>query len=155
MEPWMSMPVSTLVILAISITVSLISVILSRSYVKPDTIRLLRREMDEWKRYMEEFRKTGDAKYAAKLRKKQRYIMRVQARMLKQQLKFMVIVSIPFFALFLVLQTIFPPTLTIARSPVSIPFVGRELRFYHWYFLCAIAFGPILSKLLGFDISAM
>jgi len=152
---WTEMPYSTLLVMLISMGVSMISLTISRKFVKVETMQRFRKEMNEYNALMKEFRKTGDEKIGDKMKKRQQHVMQVQGMMFKQQLKMMAITFVPFMALFYVFNNwIFSPTLVVAIAPLNIPIIGREITFSYWYLLSALGFGQLVSKLMGYDLGA-
>jgi uncharacterized membrane protein (DUF106 family) len=55
---------------------------------------------------------------------------------------------IPFGILFPLLSEVYGGVV-IAHSPVSLPFLPREMGFFHWYLICSFGINLPLSRVFG------
>ncbi|RLI34989.1 hypothetical protein DRO53_02335 [Candidatus Bathyarchaeota archaeon] len=150
-EVFLHIPYSTLLILALTILLGVLSSLLQRKMVDVEKVREVRERLDRIKREISEARKRGDKKALAKLQRKQMVIMRDSSAVLSQQFRASFMLMIPFLILYWGLMSIFGQTV-VAYSPIPLPWgtLGPEqtwLPFWMWYFLSALAVNLPITRL--------
>jgi len=150
-EVFLHIPYSTLLILALTILLGVLSSLLQRKMVDVEKVREVRERLDRIKREISEARKRGDKKALAKLQRKQMVIMRDSSAVLSQQFRASFMLMIPFLILYWGLLSVFGQTV-VAYSPIPLPWgaFGPEqtwLPFWMWYFLSALAVNLPITRL--------
>ena len=112
----LQIPVSTILILCISMVLGLTSSIIQRKMVDVEQVQAFKEKLDEVKRQLNEAKKRGDRKAVVKLQRKQMVIMRESSAVMSQQFRASFIVMIPFLALYWGLITIFGTTVVAMPS---------------------------------------
>lgn len=146
-------PVSTLLILGLTVVLAFSSSFLQRKMVDVEKVRAVRGRLDELRRQIGEAKRKGDKKAVAKLQRKQMVLMRESSAVLSQQFKASFMLMIPFLILYWVLISIFGQT-PVAVSPIPFPWGavsedGLWLSFWVWYFLSALAVNLPITRILG------
>lgn len=148
-----SIPVSTLLILGLTVILSLSSSLLQRKMVDIEKVKAVRSKLDELRKQINEAKKRGDRKAVMKLQRKQMVFMRESSAVLGQQFKASFMLMIPFLALYWALIAVFGQT-PVAVSPIPFPWGavsedGLKLSFWVWYFLSALAVNLPITRILG------
>jgi uncharacterized membrane protein (DUF106 family) len=153
-------PVSTIFILFLSMSLSLVTSLANRFLINQNQMRSWRREIAEWTAEFNKARKTGDKKLLAKAQKRQPYITKLQSKMTWQSMKVSLIFMVPFFLLWTLFLT---PTYWNVSAVAYLPnFLGSEgstswlpLPIFWWYLLCSFLFGTLFSRILGLAMGTM
>jgi len=158
-NPLTTIPVSTVFILLLSMSLSLVTSLANRLLTNQDQLRTWRREVAEWTAEFNKARKTGDKKLLAKVKKKQPQITKIQSKMMWQSMKVSFIFMIPFILLWSLFLT---PTYYNVLAVACIPnILGSEggswlpLPFFWWYLLCSFLFGTLFARILGLAMGTM
>lgn len=148
----LEIPYSTFFILALAITLSIVTALVQRKYVNFEELRRVRTEMSVIRKEIFDARKRGDRKAYAKLQRKQKEIMRDSSSVMGNQMKVSMVTMIPFLIIFWVLwKAVFKTTTVVAYSPVVIPYGsidGIGLTFWLWYFLSSIGMSLAVNRAL-------
>ncbi|RLI26771.1 MAG: hypothetical protein DRO52_02040 [Candidatus Hecatellales archaeon] len=150
-------PVSTLLILGLTVILALSSSLLQRKMVDIERVKEVRGKLDELRRQLGEAKKRGDKKAVMKLQRKQMILMRESSSVLSQQFKASFTLMIPFLILYWALIYVFGQT-PVAVSPIPFPWGavsedGLQLSFWVWYLLSALAVNLPITRLLGIHYS--
>ena len=154
------LPVSTIFILFLSMSLSLVTSLANRFLTNQDQLRAWRREIAEWTADFNKARKTDDKKLLAKVKKKQPYITKLQSKMMWQSMKVSFIFMVPFFLLWYLFLTptygdvwavAYIPNILGSGSSVS----WLPLNHFWWYLLCSFLFGTLFARILGLAVSSM
>jgi len=153
-------PVSTVFILLLSMSLTLVTSLANRFLTNQDQLRAWRREIAEWTAEFNKARKTGDKKLLAKVQKRQPQITKLQSKMTWQSMKVSFIFMIPFILLWSLFLT---PTYMYVTAVAYIPnILGSEggasfmpLSHFWWYLLCSFLFGTLFARILGLAMGAM
>jgi uncharacterized membrane protein (DUF106 family) len=159
-EALQSLPVSTIFILFLSMTLSLVTSLANRFLTNQDQIRTWRREIGEWTADFNKARKTGNKKLLEKVQKQQPQITKIQSKMMWQSMKVSFIFMIPFFLLWSLFLT---PVYGMIPAVAYIPSIlGLEstvsfmpIPLFIWYLLCSFLFGTLFARILGLAVGAM
>lgn len=147
--PYRDPPLSSLTVIAISITVCLITILANYLLIDVEKIRKYTAEINEWRLQMRQAMLNNDRKQIMKLKKKEAYIKSLEAEVTAQRMKPTLIFMIPLWIFFIIFAAVFnnPEYGYVVISPFSIPFAGYKLSFGSWYILCSILILPILQKI--------
>jgi len=151
-------PVSTIFILFLSMSLSLTTSLANRFLTNQDQLRAWRREVAEWQAEFNKARKTEDKKLLAKVKKRQPQITKIQSKMTWQSMKVSFIFMIPFFLLWYLFLT---PTYMYVPAVAYIPNIFSEgiswlpLPLFWWYLLCSFLFGTLFARILGLAMGTM
>jgi uncharacterized membrane protein (DUF106 family) len=144
-------PISTLFIFLLALTVSLLTSLANRLLTDPEKLKAWRKEIAEWNSELRKARKEGDKKRMEKLMKKQQYILQIQAKMSWQTMKVMLLFFVPLLIMWQILG-VFYGSSPVAYLPgvgasIPIPLFGNSLIW--WYMLCSFLFSTTFSHLFG------
>jgi uncharacterized membrane protein (DUF106 family) len=140
-------PVSTLIIMAISIGIAFLNSGINRSlinyFIGWEQYRVMQKEMAEYRQETMAAMRAKDKKQIEKLKKKDSQMKNMQAKMAKPQ---MVQFGISFVYIVVWLFVLTP---TFGASVVAyIPGIGGVSVFY-WYPICSFFFGLLSSRIIG------
>jgi len=109
-------------------------------------------EIKAWKEEMERATKTGDKKLLARLRRREKRILQIQAKMSKKQMISMILNFAMFLGVWQILG-FYLGNKTVAYLPFSIPFLTGPppfpLDLFLWYFICSFVSAALVSRILG------
>lgn len=113
--PWVYPPFSALIVMLISVIISLTSNLVNRRFVDFDRLKRSREAINEWNAMKKQAKEVTDPKLKRKLelkiKRRERYIMKLQTDVSKQSCMPMLITIIPFMLTFTIMNGIFivPP----------------------------------------------
>ncbi|MEN3006385.1 MAG: EMC3/TMCO1 family protein [Candidatus Methanosuratincola petrocarbonis] len=155
MGPAKDYPLSVLSIFLITIVMAVISSGVTRLVVDVDLLRRRTSEVRAWQKEYTQAIRSKDEKAIARLKKKEQAIKTAQAEMSKEQFKPLIFTIIPFFIFYYVFYAVFGYNqLTVAVSPISLPFVGTELNFWVWYLLSSFSVSSLIQRIFGLPSAA-
>lgn len=157
---------TSLVILAISISLSTASSLLSRKIMDVKRLARYSKEIKKFKDLEKQVRQSGDKKEGIRLKRKQKYIEKITRTVMWQRFKPMLIYFVPFMILFIFLSSTFgnttcamfpfnilevPLLSMFIRSPVGVATLplGLPLNYVSWYIISSFGFTTIIQKVLG------
>lgn len=149
MVPYMEMPASTVFTFVLSVSLSVIS---SASMRLGTDVKKYKEYMMEVNAYYKELRdaqKSGDKNQLQKLKRKESRITTLQRDASSNRLKVTMVFFIPLMLIFWVLNAIYGNSI-VAVMPAEFPFIGRNLSFTTWYFVCSLSSTTLLYKI--FDL---
>ena len=148
--PAKDFPLSSLTVLLISIMMLLISSTITRKFTDVEKTRRIMTQVREWQSaYMKAVREK-DIKQIEKLKKKEVAIKKLQAEMMREQFKPLTFTLIPFIIIFYLFLGVFGYNqIIVAKSPITIPFLGNEFTFWIWYLITTFAFSPLIQRLFN------
>ena len=138
-------------------------------------LRRYRKEISEWRKMMQEARKTGDEKMALEVRRRSKIIQNMQKQVSSQSLKPTLIFIVPFLIIFFILSA-FYGRLPVAAIPFNlgllqpIPLFGPlifgltaasppsgiastyALTYVGWYLFCSYALQAVINRLFGVSL---
>jgi len=150
LQPYNTIPASTLLTLAIAGSMGLISTAANRLLVDVKRVAAVTKEVNAWRKEFDRARKSNDKQLLAKLTKKQQAMMKLQSKVAFDRMKVSFIFIIPFWGVWIVLSSFFGNEV-VAFSPVQIPFVGTDLTFFYWYLICSFTISLPLSRIFGIN----
>jgi len=150
-----SLPVATLIIMAISAVIAFlnsgINRVLINFFVGWEQYRVMQKEMNEYRAETMKAMRANDKKQIEKLKRKDSQIKNMQAKMLKPQMVQFGISFVYLIVWFLVLTPTFGST-----TMAFIPGIGKvvsstpdAIPVFYWYPICSFFFGLLSSRVLG------
>ncbi len=141
------LPVSTLIVLFITVAVSVINMIINRLLISRmvgwEEYHTMRKEIAEHNAQKMKAMRANDKKTIEKLKKKDAQINRMQMKMSKPQL-----LLFPIGFVYLIIWYLFLIPAYGSEAVAIVPGIGGIPVFY-WYMICSLAFGTLISKLIG------
>ncbi len=151
LAPFTAIPASTVFVMVLSAAISILVSTVNRMVIDVEKFKEYRREVNEFMKDLDAAKESDERRLETRLKRRQKKITQLQSWMMKQQLKLMVIFMVPFGILFPILNEVFSG-LVIAYSPVTLPFIPREMGFFHWYLICSFGINLPLSRALGLSL---
>ncbi|WP_455364894.1 EMC3/TMCO1 family protein [[Eubacterium] cellulosolvens] len=150
LSPYSEIPSSTFLIITIAASLSIITTLANRFLVDVKKMKSIMRDVNAFRQEFNEARKSGDKKRIDKAMKKQKAVMKLQSTMMMDRMKVSFIFLLPFWIIFMVLNSFFGAK-TVAYTPFTIPFLlaRPEMAFYSWYILCSFGISLPLTRLFG------
>lgn len=150
LQPYHSIPESTLLTLAVAGGLAVVSTAANRFLVDVKRAAAVTKEVNAWRKEFEKARKSNDKQLLAKLTKKQQAMMKLQSRVAFDRMKVSFIFIIPFWIIWIIMSGFFGGAV-VALSPIPIPFAGTNLQFFYWYLICSFTLSLPLSRLFGIN----
>jgi uncharacterized membrane protein (DUF106 family) len=140
-----AIPMATLVIMGVAVTISFANIGLNRALITKmigwHEYRSMQKEISEYNNQRMTAIRAKNEKALEKLKKKESQIQAMQTKMFKPQLLLLPITAI-YFVIWPILIGYFP-------FPVAyIPGFGA-VPFFYWYLICSFFFGTIASRIVG------
>lgn len=149
LQPYSTVPASTLFIMVVALGLSLFSTMANRLLVNMKMVRSSMKEIRAFQKEMMRATKANDKQTIARLQKKQQAINKLQAKSSFEQMKVSMVTFGPFLAIWYILNGFFRNAI-VATSPFVLPFVNSEhLTFFYWYFIGSFALNLPLMRLFG------
>lgn len=143
-------PNSTLFILLLSMSLSFLTALANRLLTNREQLSASRKEIARWTADSKKARKSGDKKLLAKVKRKERHILKLQSKMMWQSMKVTLIFIIPFILIWQVLIGSYQGEYAVVAH---FPGVG-DLQMFWWYMLCSFTSGTMITKALGVSLGA-
>lgn len=129
--PWAYPPFSAITVLLISVIMALGTNLLNRHLIDYDRLRRSRAEIKKWQDMKREVTRTTDPrlkrKLQLKIKRKERYMNKLQADIGKQSFKPMLVTIVPFMLVFAIMNGIFIND--TGTTPVPGPVIYSPLNF--------------------------
>jgi uncharacterized membrane protein (DUF106 family) len=183
--PWAYPPLSAVTVLIVSVMMALITNLLNRRFIDYERLRRSRQELKKWQDMKREVARTTDPrakrKLQLKIKRKERYMTKLQADMGKQSFKPMMMTIIPFMLLYAIMNGIFvndtvnPAILSpVIYAPLhfgqvlgsfgwgfgflpgeyGVPLLaGQGLFYIFWYIIVSITANMIFQRILKTSMS--
>jgi uncharacterized membrane protein (DUF106 family) len=148
LQPYHSIPESTLLTLAVAGVLAVVSTSANRLLVDVKRAAAVTKEVNAWRKEFNEARKSNDKKLLAKLTKKQEAMMKLQSKVAFDRMKVSFIFIVPFWIIWIIMSSFFGGAV-VAHSPIPIPFAGTNLGFFYWYLICSFTISLPLTRLFG------
>jgi len=146
LEPYKYPPNSAIFILMLSIALSVLISVVNRILLDIDKLKRYEEKIRKWRQMYFKAKRTGDKKLLIKVERQSKYIQRLQSEVASERFKPVFIYLIPFWILFLVLNSVYKKSIVVFL-PVALPWLGDQLTFFWWYLLCNFAVGGPIQKL--------
>lgn len=131
------------IIMIVSILLGGISVMISKFLTDQKLIKKLKKEMEFYQKKSKEAQKEGDIKKANEYMNE---ILKLSSEHLRENMKPMMISLIIFFLAFSWLGSNYSDV--IVMSPFNLPFFGKKLNWFWWYFITIIPVSMFFRKIL-------
>jgi uncharacterized membrane protein (DUF106 family) len=165
-------PGSTLFILGLSLMLSVVISVVSRFVMDMNKLNRYQKEIATWNKAKAEAQRTANKRLYRKVKRKEKYIQKIQSKVMMERFKPMFIYMPGFFALFWIISGFFNGYLPLiageqAKYVVVLPFTfpigffGENIGgLYHmlfvwWYAMTSFAFGAIIQRVFGLNIGGM
>jgi uncharacterized membrane protein (DUF106 family) len=142
-------PVATLVIMLIAVTVSFLNMVINRLLITRicgwEEYKVMRKETSEYQSQLMAAMRANDTKRVEKLKKKESQIRNMQNKMMKPQ---MILLPISFSYIviwwFFLIPTYGADAVAVVPglAPTGIPVI-------YWYMICSFFFGTLASRIVG------
>ncbi len=142
-------PVATLVIMLIAVTVSFINMVINRLLITRicgwEEYKVMRKETSEYQSQLMAAMRANDTKRVEKLKKKESQIRNMQSKMMKPQ---MILLPISFSYIIIWYLFLIPTyganavAVVPGLAPTGIPVI-------YWYMICSFFFGTLASRIVG------
>jgi uncharacterized membrane protein (DUF106 family) len=139
-------PNSTLFILILSMSLSFLTALANKLFTNKEQLSAWNREIARWKADLKKATQSGDKKLLAKVKRKERYILQIQSKMMWQSFRVSLLFFIPFLLIWQLLIGFYRDL-----PVVYIPGLGG-LTLFWWYALCSFASGTLITKALGVSL---
>jgi len=142
-------PLATLVIMLIAVTISFLNMGINRLLITRmcgwEEYKIMRKETSEYQSQLMQAMRAKDTKRVEKLKKKETQIKNMQAKMTKPQM-----ILLPISFSYIIIWYIFliptfgatPVAIVPGLAPAGIPVV-------YWYMICSFFFGTLASRIIG------
>ena len=147
-------PIATLVIMLIAITISFLNMSINRLLITRmcgwNEYRVMQKETSEYRSLMMKATRAKDQKLITKLKKKESQINKMQTKMMKPSMLLMPISFsyIKIWYLFLI-PTFGASASGVAYMPGLFAASVGGLPVVYWYMICSFFFGTLASRILG------
>lgn len=152
-------PKSTIFILGVSVALTLITLTANKLLIDVKKLKELREEISTWQRDYNLAKRSGDKQAEMKLKRKQARISQLQAGMLRQQMKLMLIFFAPFAIIFYALSGFYGNNIVVS-TPYWLPFITTSigdqvygLKFFWWYLISSFTINLPMTRLLGLSFA--
>ncbi|HKZ88022.1 MAG TPA: hypothetical protein VJ066_02545 [Candidatus Bathyarchaeia archaeon] len=143
-------PLSTVSIMAVAVTISFANMGLNRLLITRmigwQEYRSMQKEMSEYNSERMRALRAKDTKTIERLKKKESQITAMQTKMFKPQL-ILIPITFIYFVIWPVLQGFYAVN-GVAQNVAYVPGLGAQ-PFFIWYLICSFFFGTIASRVVG------
>ncbi len=133
-------------VLAISVIMSLATVLVSKFASNQGAIKNLKLEMKTLNARIKKAQKAGDTKEMNSLSSE---LMKLTPKQMQMSMKPMMISLMLFMAVFWFFGAHY--TELVVKSPLNIPFIGNQLGWFHWYLIIVLPGSFLFRKLLAVE----
>lgn len=146
-----SVPNSTFFILLLSFAVSFATSSSNRFLTNREQLRAWNKEISQWRADSLKARRDDDKKLMAKVKKQEKHVMQLQAKMTWQSMKTSILWFIP---LLLIWYVLLPQIVDISETVAYLPWLGEPLllNVFLWYLLCSFLAGALFNRLFGLGL---
>ena len=149
LNPFLTIPNSTLFIMLLTLSLTTISMIVYRIFTDVKQLKDNDVEIRRYMREINEAKRTQDKVALARLERKEDRINSLRNYTTRQRSKVSFITIIPFTLIYFTLSSSLTSAGVVAYSPLAIPFIGVELHFFQWYLITYFTIHTVLSRLFG------
>ncbi|MBN1358515.1 DUF106 domain-containing protein [Candidatus Bathyarchaeota archaeon] len=142
-------PVATLVIMLIAVTVSFLNMVINRLLITRicgwEEYKVMRKETSEYQSQLMAAMRANDTKRVEKLRKKESQIRNMQNKMMKPQM-----ILLPISFSYIIIWYIFLIPTYGANAVAVVPGLAPTgIPVIYWYMICSFFFGTLASRIVG------
>jgi len=166
---WLAvLPVSTIFVVCVSLLLAFLSTSVNRLFTDKEKLKQVRgwkREIDAWTADRIKATRSKDQELLKKVKKQEKRIKQLQAKMLSQsmsQMKTLPITMVLFFVVWgfitgrILYWRLFDTPFSGPVVVAYLPWFGGTLPldFFSWYLICSMLFGILFSRLFGLGMGA-
>ena len=148
-------PLATIVIMLVAVTISFLNMVLNRLLITRmcgwEEYKVMRKETSEYQSQLMQAMRANDTKRVEKLKRKESQIRNMQSKMMKPQM-----ILLPISMSYIVIWYLFLiPTFTdkaVAIIPgivLNMTTVPNGIPVFVWYMICSFFFGTLASRVIG------
>jgi uncharacterized membrane protein (DUF106 family) len=142
-------PLATLVIMLISITISFLNMGIQRLLITRicgwEEYKIMRKETSEYQSQLMQAMRANDTKRVEKLKKKESQIRSMQSKMMKPQM-----ILLPISFSYIIIWYIFLIPTYGANAVAYVPGIAPAgIPVIYWYMICSFFFGTLASRIVG------
>jgi uncharacterized membrane protein (DUF106 family) len=148
-------PVATLVIMLVAVTISFINMGINRLLITRmcgwEEYKVMRKETSEYQSQLMRAMRAKDTKLITKLKKKESQIKNMQAKMMKPQM-----VLLPISFSYIIIWYVFLIPTFEANAVAVVPGIALNMTAIPngipviiWYMICSFFFGTLASRIIG------
>jgi len=141
-------PYATLAIIAISMTLALVTSFIGVKSMDLEAYRKLMVESAKARRELMEATRSGNQRRIDKAQKRQNDLMQQQSKISMDRMRSSLLFTIPLLLIWPSMGRFFGST-TMAYFPFDFPYIPRELGFIQWYLLCSLTFNVLINRAFG------
>ncbi len=158
--PWATPPLSAVVVLLVSVTISLVSNLVNRHFIDYNRLKRAREEIKKWQDMKRQAKEETDPRMKRKLdlkvRRRERYIMKLQGEVSKQSFLPMMVTFIPFVLVYTIMNGVFvDPGITFPPSAIPGPVIWSPLNFAQLLGPLGLGFGWQYGQWPGVPLGGM
>jgi uncharacterized membrane protein (DUF106 family) len=129
-------------------SLSFLTALANRLLTNREQLSAWNKEIAKWRADLRKATQSGDKKLLAKVKRKERYILQLQSKVMWQSMRVSLLFFVPFILIWQLLIGFYGNAFV-----VYIPGLGG-LSLFWWYLLCSFASGTLITKALGVSIGA-
>jgi uncharacterized membrane protein (DUF106 family) len=142
-------PLATLVIMLISITISFLNMGIQRLLITRicgwEEYKIMRKETSEYQSQLMQAMRANDTKRVEKLKKKESQIRNMQSKMMKPQM-----ILLPISFSYIIIWYLFLIPTYGANAVAYVPGIAATgIPVIYWYMICSFFFGTLASRIVG------
>ena len=126
-------PWSALIVFLVSVTMAFVTNMVNKQFIDYDRLRRNRAEVSKWQEMKREAEKATDERVKRKLllkvKRRERYITKIQGEIGKQSFMPMIVTIVPFILIFSILNGIFIDDVTFAPAALPGPVIISPMNF--------------------------
>lgn len=143
--PWAQAPLAALTVLVVSVLMALMTNLVNRHFIDYERMRRARTEVNKWQAMKRAVASTTDERekrrFLLQIKRRERYIMKVQGEIGKQSFMPMIVTLVPFMLVFAVMNGIFLNDTYIPGSIIYAPVIYSPLNFAQLLGSLGVGFG--------------
>ena len=142
-------PIATLVIMLVAVSISFINMVINRLLITRicgwEEYKVMRKETSEYQSQLMAAMRAKDTKRVEKLKKKESQIRNMQSKMMKPQM-----ILLPISFSYIIIWYIFLiPTFGADAVAVVPGLAPAGIPVIYWYMVCSFFFGTLASRIVG------
>lgn len=142
-------PIATLVIMLIAVTISFLNMGINRLLITRicgwEEYKVMRKETSEYQSQLMAAMRANDTKRVEKLKKKESQIRNMQSKMMKPQM-----ILLPISFSYIIIWYIFLIPTFGANAVAVVPGLAPTgIPVIYWYMICSFFFGTLASRIIG------
>jgi uncharacterized membrane protein (DUF106 family) len=158
--PWAYPPLAAVVVLIISLVVSLTSNLVNRHFIDYNRLKRSREEIQKWQAMKKQAKEETDPRVKRKLnlkiKRRERYIVKLQGEVSKRQCIPMLVTIVPFILIYTLMNGAFvDPGITFPGSAIPGPVIWSPLNFAQLLGALGVGFGWQYGQWPGVPLGGM